>query len=249
MRLSRNWASVGRLHLQASKGTVKHPIKFDSLKYRRLHSGLGMRVLLLTVMPLLTVLAGIGMGGCNTQGCTDNRSALPLMGFYSNATGARMMLDSLDLGGVDAPYDTLLVHSGQSVNSLYIPFRYYRDVTAFYFHYDYPAQGLDDPALNDTITFRYTTEPYFASEECGAFYIYTIRSFDYTTHLIERVEVVDSVINNVDMERIKVYFRVVEPDEPEIPDEPEDPDNPDAGGDDAGDEPGEEQMAGRRVAL
>lgn len=209
-----------------------------------------MRSLLWPIMAIVTIFIGTGFCGCNTQGCTDNRSALPLMGFYSNVTGARMMLDSLDLGGVDAPYDTLLVHSGQSVNSLYLPFRYDRDETAFYFHYDYPEQGLDDPALNDTVTFRYTTEPYFASEECGAFYIYTIRSLTHTTHLIEKVEVVDSVINNVDMERIKVYFRVTEPDEPEKPDDPENPGNPGTGDDDTpGDESGEKPMAGRRFAL
>lgn len=238
MKLSRNWAS-GNRPLQANNDMIKHPLKFYSLGYNRLHKGVRMRSLLWPVMAMVTAFVGMGFCGCNTQGCTDNRSALPLMGFYSNATGARMMLDSLDLGGVDAPCDTLLVHSGQSVNSLYIPFRYDRDETAFYFHYDYPSQGLDDPALNDTITFRYTTEPYFASEECGAFYIYTIRSFDYTTHIIEKVEVVDSVINNIDMERIKVYFRVVEPDEPENPDNPDE-------GDDAGDEPVEEPMTGRR---
>lgn len=177
---------------------------------------------------MAAAFAGACMGGCNTQGCTDNHSALPLMGFYSGTTGARMMLDSLDLSGVDAPNDTLLVHSGQSVNSLYLPFRYDSNETAFCFHYDYPEQGLDDPALNDTITFGYTTEPYFASEECGAFYIYTIRDLKHTTHLIEKVEIVDSIINNVDMERIKVYFRVAELQPPESGDNPDNPDNPDA---------------------
>ena len=41
--------------------------------------------------------------------------------------------------------------------------------------------------------------------------------------------VVDSLINNFDMERFKVFFRVAEeePDDPENPDEPENPDSPD----------------------
>ena len=42
--------------------------------------------------------------------------------------------------------------------------------------------------------------------------------------------VVDSLINNFDMERFKIFFRVAEeePDDPENPDEPENPDDPDS---------------------
>lgn len=177
----------------------------------------------------VAVAAG-SLSGCNTQGCTDNRSALPLMGLYSSSTGARIVLDSIDIGGVGAPHDSLLIHSGQSVQSLYLPFRYDHNQTSFFIHYDYKLQGLDDPAFDDIITIDYTTEPYFASEECGAFYIYTIRNLTYTTHLIDSVAIVDSVINNIDMERIQVFFRISEPEEPDTPDnpdEPESPDNPD----------------------
>lgn len=164
--------------------------------------------------------------GCNTQGCTDNRSALPLAGFYSSATKARIVLDSLDIGGVGAPGDSLLIHSGQSVQSLYLPFRYDSEETSFFIHYDYKEQGFDNPAFDDIITIGYTSEPYFASEECGAYYIYTIRSLNYTTHLIDSVAIVDSVINNIDMERIQVFFRIAEPEEPDTPDNPDNPDNP-----------------------
>lgn len=188
-----------------------------------------MRQLLWGALLLIVVtMAGL-TSGCNTQGCTDNRSALPLMGLYSSTTKARIVLDSLDIGGVGAPGDSLLIHSGQSVQSLYLPFRYDSDQTSFRIHYDYKLQGLDDPALDDIINIRYTTEPYFASEECGAFYIYTIRSLTYTTNLIDSVAIVDSVINNIDMERIQVFFRISEPEEPDVsenPDEPENPDNP-----------------------
>ncbi|MDE6528295.1 MAG: protein-lysine N-methyltransferase [Muribaculaceae bacterium] len=175
--------------------------------------------------------------GCNTQGCTDNRSALPLMGLYSSSTKARIVLDSLDIGGIGAPDDSLLISSGQSVQSLYLPFRYDRDETSFFIHYDYKLQGLDDPAFDDVITIGYTAEPYFASEECGAYYIYTIRSLTYTTHLIDSVAIVDSVINNIDMERIQVFFRIAEPEEPDTPDNPDEP------GDTPGD-PGETDTPG-----
>lgn len=179
-----------------------------------------------------SIVSGV-FSGCNTQGCTENRSALPLMGFYSNATGSRLTLDSLDMGGVNAPGDSLLIQSGSGASTIYLPFRYYSEETAFFFHYDYPEQGLDDPALNDTITFRYSTEPYFESEECGAYYIYTISECRYTTHLVDTVVIVDSVITNFDMERIQVFFRVEEitPEQPDGSDDSDGTDDPDGTGD------------------
>lgn len=185
----------------------------------------GLPALVLTAAALALLSANVT--SCNTQGCNENRSALPLMGFYSSTTGGSVMLDSLAIGGVDAPDDSLLLKPGERTPSLYIPFRADRQVTQYYFHYAYPSQGLDNPALNDTLTFRYTSTPYFASEECGAYYVYTLTSFRYTRHLIDSVAIVDSVFTNVEMERIKVFFRTVETGGGETPEEPgETPDEP-----------------------
>lgn len=40
--------------------------------------------------------------------------------------------------------------------------------------------------------------------------MYTIKKVDYTRHLIDSVAVTDSVVTNVEMERIRVYFRTSE---------------------------------------
>jgi hypothetical protein len=169
----------------------------------------GRRSLLCWAVALIAVVVGACLTvGCNTQGCVKNRSALPLMGFYANSTQQSIALDSLEMGGVGAPNDSLLISAGDATSSLYFPLRADRNETAFYFHYAYADQGLDNPAFNDTIVFNYTTSPYFESEECGAYYIYTINKLSYTRHLIDSVAIVDSVINNIDMERIKVFFRV-----------------------------------------
>ncbi|MDE6125941.1 MAG: hypothetical protein K2G30_03205 [Muribaculaceae bacterium] len=171
---------------------------------------------------------------CNNQGCTDNHNALPLMGFYTmEADGdgrlseLAIALDSIDIGGVGAPDDSLLVASGQRTGSLYLPFRYHSERTAFFFHYNYKAQGLDRPVFNDTITFAYESEPYFASEECGAMYRYRVRGVEYTRHVIDSVAVTDSVVTNIERERFKVYFRVANPGQGpdngtlEVPDDPD----------------------------
>lgn len=158
------------------------------------------------ILIIITALLAITIcGGCNTTGCTDNQNALPLAGFYSSSTMSSISVDSIDIGGVGAPNDSLLHSTGTSISEVYLPFRSTVGTTAFYFHYT--QQSLSNDALNDTITFSYTSTPYFASEECGAMYKYLITQMSHTTHIIDSVAITDSLITNIDTERIKIYFR------------------------------------------
>lgn len=145
---------------------------------------------------------------CNTSGCTDNQSSLPYAGFYSSADGQSMSVDSLDINGLGAPGDTMLYVAGTSLSNVYLPFRATSDVTSYCFHY--AQRGIDDSAYNDTLTFTYTSSPYFASEECGAMLRYEIKGLKYTRHLIDSIAVTDSIVTNSDIERIKIYFRTSE---------------------------------------
>ncbi|MCC8039258.1 MAG: DUF6452 family protein [Bacteroidales bacterium] len=139
----------------------------------------------------------------------ENQSSIPLAGFYNSATGAAISIGSVNIGGVDAPNDSLLLAMGTSASEVYLPLRFSKDVTSFYIQYD--TLGL----WADTITMAYTALPYFASEECGAMYRYTINRLTYTTLLIDSVTLIDSLITNADIERIRIYFRVEEAGEEE----------------------------------
>lgn len=143
--------------------------------------------------------------GCNTSGCFDNRSSIPLAGLYSAATEEPISLRIIQVHGVGAPGDSLLVAAGTSVDRLYLPMRSTADEVTWCIHYT--QEDVSDPAFNDTISFRYSSEPYFASEECGAMYRYRILAAHTTTHLIDSMAIVDSLITNVDIERIKIFFR------------------------------------------
>ena len=145
--------------------------------------------------------------GCNSEGCTDNHSALPLMGFYSAVTEEAITLDSIAVGGVGAPGDSLLVSPGNATGQVYLPFRSDAASTSFFIHYDYPGQGIASPALNDTLTFTYTSEPFFASEECGAMFRYRVTKVEHTRHILEYIEITDSLVTNVERERFKLYLR------------------------------------------
>ena len=164
-------------------------------------SGLRKCVVSVTMAALCVVLCE----SCGSSGCTDNQNSLPLAGFYSSATGDEITLKGIDVGGVGAWNDSLLYNSTQQVSEVYLPFRSTSHETSFYFHYT--QDGLDDDAFNDTLSFEYGSTPHFASEYCGVIYRYNITKMSYTTHLIDSVIVVDSLITNIDKQRLKIYFR------------------------------------------
>ena len=154
---------------------------------------------------------------CNDIGCTDLRSSIPLAGFYSSSSSAdkTISVDSLLIGGIGAPDDSLLVDTPSVTSSLYLPFRSQKPSTSFFIKYVRKAH--DYPQFIDTVTFSYTTQPYFASADCGAMFIYRINSIDYTRHLIDSIAITDSLVNNFDMERIKIFFRTTENDDNDTP--------------------------------
>lgn len=110
--------------------------------------------------------------------------------------------------GLGVRNDSLLVEAGTQVGTLYLPMRSTQPSTGWVFSYKW--KYIDYAELNDTIVFEYTTAPRFASEECGVIYDYHVTECRYTTHLIDSVRLVDSLINNIDMERIHIYFRTDE---------------------------------------
>lgn len=182
-----------------------------------------MRSSWLGVLSVVALLAA-SMAGCNTSGCLDNQSSIPLAGFYSSESGEAVALDSLDIGGTGAPDDSLLVKAGTAVSSVYLPLRFSDTSTEFFIRYRYPELGIDSPEYDDVISLTYSSEPYFVSEECGAMYRYRITGMSYTTNLIDSVVVTDSLITNTDIERLRIYFKVSDL-------EPEPEPEPDSGSD------------------
>ena len=160
------------------------------------------------LLTLCLTATAMQFASCNSTGCTENRSAVPLAAFYASSTAEEMQLDSVSISGVGAPRDSVLSAAGARVSQVYLPMRPTDPSVQWCLSYKW--KHLDDPRLNDTITIDYDSEPYFASEECGAFYRYRITSLTTTDHLIDSVEVVDPLVTNVDKVYLKIYFRVAE---------------------------------------
>lgn len=154
---------------------------------------------------ILAVIIFHAFYGCSTSGCTDNQNSLPLAGFYDSSTKGGLSLDSLEIHGIGAPGDSMLYTPGTRISEAYLPFRSTSNTTSFCFRYC--NKSLDTSELNDTLTFDYDSYPYFAGEECGAMYRYDIHRFNYTRHLIDSIQIVDSLITNQPVQQIKIFFR------------------------------------------
>lgn len=149
--------------------------------------------------------------GCNTSGCLENRSAIPLAEFYSSATKEIAAFDSIEIRGIGAPADSILSPAGSAISQLYLPMRSAKEQIEWCFAYRWKA--LDYPELYDTIKIEYTSSPYFASEECGVIYRYHVNRLKTTYHLIDSVTIADSLITNVDKVYFKIYFRTSDEDQ------------------------------------
>ncbi|MCM1450475.1 MAG: DUF6452 family protein [Clostridiales bacterium] len=158
-----------------------------------------------TTLLLLSIVLALLTGACNTSGCTDNRSSLLIAGFYSSETLRPLLVDSLEIGGVNAPHDSLLMNAGDRKNEIYLPLM--SSSTSLEYFIRYVSRDLNFPELYDTLRLNYTSEPYFASEECGAIYRYHIDGFTYTRHLIDSIALPDSLINNANVQNMRIMFR------------------------------------------
>jgi hypothetical protein len=160
---------------------------------------------LLSIVAIASLTLPVAITSCNTSGCTDLRSATPLATFYSSTTGSTIRLDSLQIAGIGAPGDSILLAPGASASQVYLPFRATKTETSWCLSYKW--KSTDFAALNDTITFSYDPQPWFASADCGAMFRFKINDVRYTTHLIDSVAVLDSLITNVEASQISIYFR------------------------------------------
>ena len=176
---------------------------------------------LLRQVAILAGLIGAVLTSCNSSGCLDNRSAIPLAEFYNSETGQSLTLDSLEIRGLGAPGDSVLVSAGTAVSQAYLPMRSSHELIQWCFAYR--RHDLDDAANNDTLSIRYASLPYFASNECGVIYQYHISELTHTSHYVDSVAIADSVVTNIDKVYLKVYFKPL-------------PEEENGGGDDAGDE-------------
>lgn len=159
---------------------------------------------------LAAVCLAAALAGCSSDGCQHNRSSIPMAGFYDFASREPLNVSGLAVSGVGAPGDSLLLDADTNSHQVYLPFRGSQPTADFRFAYG---------AFADHVEFTYESYPYFDGEECGAMWRYRITGVRWSGLLIDSVAVTDSLITNIERERIMIFITVPEP-EPEPEPEP-----------------------------
>ncbi len=136
------------------------------------------------------LLAGAALlTGCSSE-CTENKNALPRADFMGTLSpGEQLTLTGLQIEGVGAPGDSLLIEPSSTISEFYIPFRIDTDRTVYRF-------TLEDRGLQSEVTFDYDRIPTFVSAECGVSYRYEIRDIVCSGTLIDSVTCPDGYIDN-----------------------------------------------------
>ncbi len=149
----------------------------------------------------------MSVSGCSTEECLQNKTALPYAGFYPSGDSEKQIsVDSLEIYGYDVPGDSTLFDGSRAISSIYLPFRPDHDTTVYIFRY--LQRELATADIKDTVRFIYTRNPRFVSSACGVSYVYDIKSIQCTEILIDSVTAPRGIIDNMDNENLRIYFRV-----------------------------------------
>lgn len=158
------------------------------------------------ILPLAAATAALLVcAACSSGGCIDGRSGVPKVEFRATDTAAPIRLDSLRISGVDAPGDSAIMRPSATASTVNLPLR--ADAHSTRWCIAYKQKALDDPRLNDTLTFDYDATPYFVNDDCGVGFRYYINNLSSTHHLIDSVEIVDPLVTTVDKVYVAIYFR------------------------------------------
>lgn len=159
-------------------------------------------------------VVSIILASCASNECYDNKNSLPLAGFYSSdSVPQSISLDTITVYGLDVPGDSLLQDKVRGLSQCYLPFRIDQGSTSYVI--EYQSGLLGEFGVADTITFNYDILPWFVSSACGVIYDYKMLSVETTHNVIDSVTCPSGEINNVNIENLKIYFRVMQEEEDE----------------------------------
>lgn len=154
---------------------------------------------------LAAVFIATAAVSCSSNECLENKNSLPLAGFYSSEEPLQSVsMSGIYISGLGVRGDSLLADA-TAISQVYLPFSIDSDESSFIFDYidsDYSAYGD-----YDTVTFRYSREPFFESAACGAMYNFRIMEIRTTHAVIDSVVCPDGMITNAEGENIRIYFK------------------------------------------
>lgn len=154
---------------------------------------------LLTLAMAVAMLMGVV--ACSDGSCYDNANSLPLVRFYASG-GGKVTVNGVTLRGIDAPGDSAYIKN-VSREEVYLPLRATKNSTQWIIS----VTTTTGASVADTLSINYSSQPYFASAECGAMFNFELKRVDCTHNFIDSVVVMQPVVTNVSQETMRIYLK------------------------------------------
>ena len=165
-----------------------------------------MRRLLPFTVILLALLSLAGQS-CSDDSCYDNGSSLPLAALYVGES--QQTVTGLTIMGIGAPGDSLLADAS-ALSEVYLPLRASATTTSYLIQRSFTS-GNASSLINDTLTIDYQPVEYFHSTECGAMFNFNLKKVTATSHGIDSVVVLNTLVTNSHTPSLRIHFTDINP--------------------------------------
>ncbi|MFA7043193.1 MAG: DUF6452 family protein [Bacteroidales bacterium] len=137
---------------------------------------------------VLTVLTVLLLTSCNNGGCYDTMDVKVYCSFYSQTLKKAVQIDSVTVWGVGSDS---LIYSNETVSELALELNPKVQETK------YVVQAIASGYLfKDTLTLKYTNQPWFQSMECGCMVFSTLESIVPTGTIFQSATILNPKIIN-----------------------------------------------------
>lgn len=135
--------------------------------------------------------------------CTENIETYASISFVRLSTVDSLIqentlsINNLIIFPLDRNYDSIYNYQNE-VTDISLPLNPNIASTSFVIKAD---------TIQDTLYFHHQSEMYFVSLECGFTWLFNLDETTHTTHLIDSIIVVDTIIDLNERNNYKIYFR------------------------------------------
>ncbi|MFP4019718.1 MAG: DUF6452 family protein [Bacteroidales bacterium] len=134
---------------------------------------------------------------CEDDPCEENLNTPVGVTFHTidtNGVKQDVSITSLSVYALDN--DSIIADSSSSVHELKLPLNPHKDSCMFI---------LDADSLQDSITFLYTHDKEFVSQDCGFKLVYELDTIISTGHFIDSLNIIQNTVNKSDENHLEIF--------------------------------------------
>ena len=154
-------------------------------------------------LPLVMLLAMVGVVACSSEDCPINNTVRGKMVFYNEYGDAVSINAILSVSVMRPQGDSVVLNKKTMATDVTFPLSYVNETDTFIYCYDFNGVHF----LYDTLYISHTNTPTLVSVDCGTAMFHTITEARSTHTLIDTLIIKSHEINYDERENIQVIYR------------------------------------------